>query len=275
MAGMLFLPQTGFSGANDPAVPAGRNHGGYPVAIIGAGIDYTLGAVGQMLARDGEGEIIGYDLIDDDRRPFGSGAETDAAEILLAEGQAATLVVVRASVLQPPQLVRAIAYAARSPARIIAVFARASDPDVENVLAAAALQFPTHLFLASVAGGDLPPMPVTQERAANLMIVTNAADGAVPADSSRDQKAYADVAIDTSNLWDRSAALPGAKAGPQEIVLARTAALAARLLAVESGATAAELKARILALAEPLPTAKTGSARSGWIAQPRRHFWLE
>src|SRR5215813_6387373 len=53
-----------------PPVPPGRDPGGVAVALIGTGIDYTLPQVASRLARDGEGELIGWDLQDEDRRPF-------------------------------------------------------------------------------------------------------------------------------------------------------------------------------------------------------------
>lgn len=259
--------------ADDPPVPAGRDPGGYPVAIIGSGIDYTLRNVGQMLARDGEGEIIGYDFIDDDRRPYATGAETDAAEILLGEGQAATLVIVRANVRQQQSIVQAIGYATQSPAKIVAIFAPASDPAVASVLAAAAERFPQHLFIASVEIGATTAAEAP--RAANLLIVTNAATDEVPAAPGRDQIAVADIAVATSGLWERPASLPEATATPTQIALARATALAARLIAVDTDATAADLKSRIIGLAEPSPEPSKNLARNGWIPRPRRHFWLE
>lgn len=273
MAGMLMPLAAAISGPADPPVPAGRNPGGYPVAIISGGIDYTVRNIPQMLARDGEGEIIGYDLVDDDRRPYATGPETDAAEILLGEGQAATLVVVRTAVLDQQKLAAAIGYAAQSPARIIAIFASAGDPGVAAVLAAASQKFPQHLFIASLDAGAAADIGTT--RAANLLIVTNANAGDIPSGGARDVVPTADVAIETSGLWERPAALPEAPAPPAQIALARTAALAARLNAVDTRATAAELKSRIVALAEPLPEARKFLSQNGWIAEPRRHFWLE
>lgn len=270
MAGMLTGLDGALAAATDPPVPAGRDPGGYPVAIVGAGIDYTRDTISQRLARDGEGEIIGYDFIDDDRRPYATGAETDASEILLGEGQAATLVVVRADVLQAQLLARAIGYAAQSPARIIAVFGPAGDARVEAVLAAAAQKFPEHLFLASIDADQPPATTVNRERAPNLLIVTNAGADAVPSPPARDEIARADIAIDVSDLRQRPTSVTSG-----QIALARTAALAARLMAVDTLATAADLKNRIVALAEPLPDAKKFVAQRGWIPQPRRHFWLE
>ena len=49
-------------------MPSGRDPGGVAIALFGTGIDYTL-PLAQRLARDGEGELIGWDLEDKDRKP--------------------------------------------------------------------------------------------------------------------------------------------------------------------------------------------------------------
>src|SRR6185369_8658920 len=53
-----------------PPLPPGRDPGGVAIALIGTGIDYTIPEVAQRLARDGEGELIGWDLEHKDRKPF-------------------------------------------------------------------------------------------------------------------------------------------------------------------------------------------------------------
>src|SRR2546423_15285496 len=56
-----------------PPLPPGRDPGGVAIALITTGIDYTVLEVGQRLARDGEGELIGWDLGDQDRKPVDGG----------------------------------------------------------------------------------------------------------------------------------------------------------------------------------------------------------
>ena len=54
--------------ADKPRVPPGVDPGGVAVAIIGSGINYTRSRDrGKRLARDGEGEIIGWDFVDNDQ----------------------------------------------------------------------------------------------------------------------------------------------------------------------------------------------------------------
>jgi hypothetical protein len=110
-----------------PRVPPGRDPGGVAIALISTGIDYTIPEVAQRLARDGEGELIGWDLEDKDRMPFdksrgATGAEwggdaTLIASLLLAP-RTSRLVPVRADPREPASLARAIAFVAQTPARI-------------------------------------------------------------------------------------------------------------------------------------------------------------
>jgi hypothetical protein len=65
-----------------PPVPAGAPTSGFGVALLSDGIDYTRPGIAAKLARDGEGEIIGWDVVDNDRRPYlRGGAATRLVEI--------------------------------------------------------------------------------------------------------------------------------------------------------------------------------------------------
>lgn len=61
---------TGSAQAADPKVPPGQDPGGPALALIGGGVDYTSADIAHRLARDGEGEPISWDLIDNDRTAF-------------------------------------------------------------------------------------------------------------------------------------------------------------------------------------------------------------
>jgi hypothetical protein len=116
--------------AADPPVPAGKDPGGAAVALITAGIDYTLPEIARALARDGEGELIGWDFVDNDRRPFApsqdktpanaGGGETTQGTALakLLAGSSMRLVPVRVDAADPLSLARAAAFVARTPARV-------------------------------------------------------------------------------------------------------------------------------------------------------------
>lgn len=108
-------------------MPSGRDPGGVAVALVSTGIDYTLPAVAQRLARDGEGELIGWDLQDQDRRPFDKtrggtdperGGDGTLVASLLLGGQTLRLVPVSVAPGDPVSLARALAFVAQTPARV-------------------------------------------------------------------------------------------------------------------------------------------------------------
>src|SRR5262245_50756346 len=113
--------------AEKPAVPPGRDPGGAAVALIGTGIDYTLPHIAPRLARDGEGELIGWDLQDQDRKPFDQSKGTAPREwggdgtllaSLIIAAPAVRLVPVRVDPSDPVALAHALAFVAQTPARV-------------------------------------------------------------------------------------------------------------------------------------------------------------
>ncbi len=138
-----------------PRVPPGVDPGGVAVAIIGSGIDYTDPLIAKRLARDGEGEIIGWDFVDDDRRPYAacssegspSGCRT-IPKTLIGIAGLSRLIVLRTSLNRPETLVQAVQMAERSPARLVLVSSGAAL-SLQFVHEAAA-RHPRLLFIAAV-----------------------------------------------------------------------------------------------------------------------------
>lgn len=285
---MAALPAT--AQTVDPPVPPGRDPGGIPVAVIGPGLDYTLPHLAQMLTRDGEGEITGYDFIDDDRRPYEVKSATDVvgpgtrvAEIVTGEGQAATLIAVRAKMDDAVSLTKAIRFAAQSPARIIAIDRAFVTPIDMEMFNSAAHHYREHLLIV-VAGDDgtnLDPafdarFGEKYPRAANLLVVAACDQKGVLVPHSNWGATTVDVAVDVVSQFvvEEGARLPN-DPGLSRIALARMAALAARLLAVEPHIRGAAFKERIVRLATDLPDQAPKRTRVGFIERPQRHFWLE
>jgi hypothetical protein len=132
--------------AAKPRPPPGRDPGGIAIAVVGAGMDYTRPDVAARVARDGEGELIGWDATDDDPRPFAAGVGLPP---LIEPGT--RLVVVRAQ-STGPDLTRAFAFLARAPARIVVV----TQPPTSAAAAAldtTARSLPHLLFIVPAPGG--------------------------------------------------------------------------------------------------------------------------
>lgn len=132
-----------------PAVPPGRDPGGVAVAVIGAGIDYTLPRLAQRLARDGEGELIGWDLEHNDRRPFSKGAPSTGMGVasLLLDTDGVRLVPVRLNPADPASLARAVAFSAHTPARVALLPVEHAQPWAWEPLLQAATRFKTVLLI--------------------------------------------------------------------------------------------------------------------------------
>lgn len=108
---------------NNPAVPLGRDPGGVAIAVLTTGISYNDPAIAACLARDGEGEVIGYDFVDNDHRPWSATARTDTRGDELIRmvpcHKGIRIVPVRVDPAQPMSLGRALDFTSKTPARIV------------------------------------------------------------------------------------------------------------------------------------------------------------
>lgn len=167
---LLFLiaPAEAAARGTDPRVPPGVDPGGVAVALISTGIDYTLPHISTRLARDGEGDIIGRDLADDDAFPYGpedsDGNGTALASLVLAESASAKLVPVRIDSEPSASLARALAFVAQTPARVVLVSSGGFLGDPE-LFREAALHF-AHLLII-MAADDVRNVPA--DDVANLL----------------------------------------------------------------------------------------------------------
>jgi len=139
--------------ARDPPVPPGHDPGGAAVGLFTTGIDYREPEIARRLARDGEGEIIGWDIVDNDNRPYGSAVgETALAKLLVGSGNV-RLVPLRVDPADPPSLARAVAFLARTPARVAVVPMGSARRADWGPFRHAAAHFKEILFVVA-AGGD-------------------------------------------------------------------------------------------------------------------------
>lgn len=230
----------------DPKVPAGRDPGGPAIAVVGAGLDYRRPEVAQRLARDGEGELIGWDFAGNDARPFSSEAGADPiADVVLAESRSARLVVARVAAGRSDQIAAALRFAADTPAQVVVIVADPGTPIPRAALADAAQQLPRLLIVVPARIVDTGGATATHRSPdqSGLLIVDEVGSGA-----------SLDLLVSMADGAGRVAT--GAKtAGPPsgDVAAARVAALAARLITREPDLAGAALRARILALAQAMP----------------------
>jgi hypothetical protein len=170
MAGTILWAELATAQGRKPKLPAGFDPGGVAIAILSTGIDYRAADIAQSLARDGEGDLIGWDLVDRDNRPFNpAAAETpaalggDANALVRAIGQPGRRVVpVRIDVRDPVSLARAASFVAQTPARIVVVPMWTASADQWATFGMAIKTFPDLLFIVAAGdeGRDIDSQPV-------------------------------------------------------------------------------------------------------------------
>jgi len=183
LAALAFGP-TALAQTRKPALPPGSDPGGAAIALLTTGIDYTVPDLARRLARDGEGELIGFDLQDGDNRPFAAaGNETrasrggDGTALARAIGSPGRRIVpVRVDPTDPASLARAVAFVAKTPARIVVVpMWSATQADWEPFRQAAS-HFRDLLFIVAAGdeGKDIDEEPVWPAAfgLANVLVVT-------------------------------------------------------------------------------------------------------
>jgi hypothetical protein len=159
----IALGTIAFAQEKKPPVPPGRDPGGVAVALVSAGVDYTSASLAARLARDGEGELIGWDLEDNDRQPFDKskggtppeqGGDGTAIASFLIGPDGARLVPVRANPADPISAARALAFAAQTPARVVLVPMWGVKPETSALLRQAAIRFKDILIIVPASDGD-------------------------------------------------------------------------------------------------------------------------
>lgn len=270
------------TGPPKPKVPPGKDPGGIAVAVIGAGVDYRRPEIAAQLARDGEGEIIAWDVIDDDARPLEAApvtgrhvpphAGTAMAARLKIEAPAIRLIPIRVPSANPLALAGAIAFTIQTPARIAVLLTGAdSSPQAQSwVLFTDAARRARHLLIIATAGNlgrdsdgrTLAPLNLGLE---NLIAVTAADVGGGIADGASWGVERVDIAIPVAPEAVPATEPPDRAAALENTAAIRLAALAARIAALEPGLDGATLKARLLAHAKPFPGTPEKRTRTGWI----------
>jgi len=276
------LEPDGASEPLNPPVPAGRDPGGVTIALFDSGLNYTLPTFSGRLARDSDGQPLGYDFWDMDERPFDSHPVsspfiparhgTAVASVLLNEAPTARYLPYRYPRPDMARMAGMVEAAAKAGARIVAMPMGSSKSDDWTAFATAAAAHPEVLFVISAGNNGRN----IEERALypavlpldNFLVVT-AADGAGRlAPGSNWGPESVDLMVPAENLD-----VVGFDGGPTKgsgssFAVPRVVALAARLLADHPGWRAAELKAEILRRAAPWNGAGSSPVRHGWIADP-------
>ena len=277
------LRPTGRTLPFDPPVPAGNDPGGVTVALLDTGVNYLQPAIAERLARAPDGAILGFDFEDNDPRPFDLNLAlspfhpgrhgTSLAQALLREAAPLRLVPLRYPRSQPEKLADAVELAAKHGAKILLVGLGSRRAQDWQGFVDALRAHPEILAIVS-AGRDGEDIDDRAYYPAALalpnMLTVGAADGFGQPVRSNWGLRRVDVLAPAErlvvrNFDDVEEAVSGA-----EFATARVAALATRALAAAPALTAAQLKARLLAMAR---LSDQGSrARSAYGVIPEEAF---
>ncbi|MGE0153968.1 MAG: S8 family serine peptidase [Reyranellaceae bacterium] len=256
------LQPTGRTLPFDPPVPAGHDPGGVGVALLDTGVNYLQPAIAERLARGPDGQALGYDFEDDDPRPFDLNLVlspfhpgrhgTLVAHALLREAAPLRLIPLRYPRSQPQKLADAVELAARAGAKLLLVGLGSRRAVDWQGFADALRRHPDMLAIVSAGrdGEDIddrayyPPALALPN-----MLTVGAADGFGQPVRSNWGLRRVDVLAPAERLVVRNFDDVEEAAAGAEFAAARVAALATRLLAAEPGLTAAQMKARLLAMA--------------------------
>ena len=182
------IPGSAFSA--DPKVPPAKDPGLVPVAVVGAGIDYTDMSLAQRLARDGEGNIVGWDFVDNDIFPYSKDAVSNAQAKLLLTNPGVELVPVRVDAADYKGAGGAASFLSRTPVRIVVVTMTSQKKEDWAIFTKASEVFGKLLFV--VPAGEAAALYPAALNLANVLSVTTPlakADGAnvamaVPAETA-------------------------------------------------------------------------------------------
>lgn len=255
----------------NPELPPGQGHANcIRVGLLDNGVNYLLPEIASALARDAGGQVVGYDFWEEDRRPFDFGVPaTDDPRISMfsprRHGTAVASVFVREIDLDSACL---------APYRY---YPRDDDNKIDRIITQMAED---GVRIVSVSSGRVRPWPAFQEamrRHPDMLFVLAAGNNGAdlserpfyPAAYDMENAIVVAASDDAGKLWHRSnrgevvdlatnaVNVSGFDYSGSERRLTgtsfaspRVAALAARILSEDPELNAAQVKARILALAE-------------------------
>ena len=234
------------------------------VALVDSGVNYLLPEIASRLARDEDGELVGFDFWDLDARPFDSNPARSAfypqrhgtrtASLLLEESPVAVLVPYRyprRAMWRMPDLVE---HAAQAGVRVVNISMGSRRRSDWTDFEAAARTHPEMLFVVSAGnnGIDIDESPIYPASLLldNLLTVTSSDDSGLPARGSNWGRESVDLAVPAEEVLVTGFDGRVRKASGSSYAAVRVSAVAACLLAVHPEWTASELKSAILGLAE-------------------------
>jgi hypothetical protein len=276
------LAATGVREPLNPPVPEGKDPGGIPVAMVDAGVNYLLPEIDQRLARDENGEILGYDYWDMDRRPFDANPArspffpqrhgTTTAALLVREAPMARLVPYRYPRPNMSRMTELIRDAAAKGIVVVNMSMGSNKRDDWGAFAAAARAHSQMLFVVSAGndGRDIDAQPVYPAalQLENVITVTSSETTGALARGSNWGRRSVDLLVPGERLTVTNFNGRQALASGSSYAAVRIAALAVRLLVEHPEWRGTDVRTAILARAMPPYLDGLSPVAHGFIPDP-------
>ena len=259
------LRPTGEPEPLNPPVPAGHGPPGIAIGLADTGVNYLLPEIASRLARRPDGEILGYDYWDLDRRPFDASPTPDpffptrhgtrTASLLLEEAPVAKLVPYRYPRHAMARMTALIEDAAARGVRVMNLSLVSRNRDEWLPFRDAAIAHPEMLFVVAAGnyGCDIEEQPhyPASFPLANMVVVTSAtADGRLT-DGVNWGARSVDLMVPGENVVALDFDGERRPVSGSSYATARATALAACLLAGHPEWSTTQLKAAIFREAQP------------------------
>jgi len=268
----------------DPAKPLKHPGENTPVRVgmVDSGVNYRLAEINRRLARDSDGQLVGYDFwdMDDlpyDAHPVNSGFflqrhGTRTASLLLREAPAVELVPYRYPRPDMSRMQALVEHAADNQVTILGMPLGSNRPEDWGSFERAASAHPQMLFIVSAGndGRDIDERPVYPAALdlANVIVVTSADDFVQPAERTN----WGRVSVDYLVPAERVAALDYSgsetRVSGSSYAVSRVTALVARLKMARPQWSAADIAAELRNRYGNSSPGARDWVSSGYIADP-------
>lgn len=268
------VPAAGEDAARSTEAPA--------VAMVDAGVNYLLPRIGDRLARNADGEILGFDYWDLDERPFDSNPArspffpqrhgTQTASLVLREAPHAGLVPYRYPRPDMARMSELIEDAAAKGLVVLNLSLGGNHAGQWQAFGEAAAEHPEMLFVVSAGnnGRDIDSQPVYPASLdlENMLVVSSADADGRPAEGSNWGRESVDLLVPAEEvLVTDFYGLPKVVSG-SSYAAARVSALAVCLLEANPEWRASELKEAIVALAQVPAAGESAYSIHGFLPDP-------
>jgi hypothetical protein len=252
------------------------------IGMVDSGVNYLLPEINRRLARDAEGQLIGYDFWDMDSLPFDAHPVnsgfflqrhgTRTASLMLREAPGVELVPYRYPRPDMSRMQALVEHAANNQVAILGMPLGSNKAEDWGGFARAARKHPQMLFIASAGndGRDIDERPVYPASLdlENLLVVTSADDFVNPAERTNWGKFSVDYLVPAERREALDYSATETRVSGSSYAVSRVTALAARLKIAHPDWHAADIAAELRRRYGENDSGALDWVSTGYIADP-------